>query len=480
MRRKTKILLGKLAPPALRRRLIVALSVPLFLILCLSSVFDYRLARQTSDAANDQALADAVYDLETHIRNHGAAEELDLTEESEAMLRSNAPDAVYFAVRDGTGKLLAGDADLPPFPVPRAGEMAFADATYHGSAVRVAWRQVVTPRAEIFITVMETTQKRILSQQKILTAMLLPNLAVILASLAAVLFGVRQGLLPLEAVERQIASRSPNDLREIDLHTSPREIHPMLRRLNELFLLLRAASEAQNRFIADAAHQLRTPLAGLQTQVDLAVSEGAFSRNVTRLQNIEEVTTRIGRLLGQLLSYARAEAAASIGDKLERVALDQIAEKSASDFFDAALAKNVDLGFDIPPVTIIGLPWLLQEALANLIDNAIRYTPAAGMITVRCGVVDGRAFLEVEDNGPGIAEEHRAHVFQRFYRLPGSPSGGCGLGLPIVKEIAELHGADILLLSAAGGGLCVRLLFPAVSRLDGASTVVSSSLKLQP
>ena len=336
----------------------------------------------------------------------------------------------------------------------------FLDGTHRGERVRIALHRVILPASEIFITVMETTEKRKLSRHRILTAMLLPNLAVIIASLLAVLFGVRQGLLPLEVVENEIASRSPNDLGAIDLEQTPREIQPMLLRLNELFALLREASEAQQRFIADAAHQLRTPLAGLQTQLDLAVSEGVFSQNEGRLQKIEEGTERLRRLLGQLLTYARAEASETITDRLEQVSLDQIVEMSATAYLDAALAKNVDLGFNISPARVIGLPWLLQEALANLIDNAIRYTPCGGTVTVRCGETIEMAFLEVEDSGPGIPEEYWAQVFERFYRIPGSSSNGCGLGLPIVKEITELHGAVIHLSQSESNGLRVRIEFP--------------------
>lgn len=462
MRQKTEAAHGKTKPPGLRRRLIIALAVPLTLILGISSLLDYRLARETSDSAHDQALTDTVFDLESHIRSQSdsASLELDLTKESEAMLRSNAPDQVYFSIRDNSGRILAGDEDVPEFPTPKNNEVSFIDGIHRGEAVRVALHKIVLPASELLITVMETTEKRKESRGRILTAMLLPNLAVIVATLLAVLFGVRRGLLPLEEVEKEIASRSPNDLREIDLDASPREIQPMLRRLNDLFSLLREASEVQNRFIADAAHQLRTPLAGLQTQFDLAVSEGAFLNNEGRLRNIEDGMLRIGRLLGQLLSYARAEATASLAEEPTSVSLERIAEKSASTFLDAALEKGIDLGFDISPATTVGIPWLLQEALANLIDNAIRYTPRGGIITVRCGETAEKVFLEVEDNGPGIAEEHLDQIFERFYRIPGSPSNGCGLGLPIVKEIARLHGADIHVMRSAANGLRVRLEFP--------------------
>lgn len=461
MHLKTSCGSTRAGPIGLRQRLIVALLVPLLLILAVSVLMDYRVARQTTDSAHDQALADAVFDLAAHIREHQAMENLDLTQETEAMLRSNEPDKVYFSIRDNAGQLLAGDADMPPQDVPIGREVSFADGIHHGAVVRIALHRISTPRGEVQITVMETTEKRQRSRQRILTAMLLPNLAVVFATLLAVLFGVRRGLLPLETVEKEIAERSPNDLREIDLASSPREIQPMLRRLNELFSLLREASEAQNRFIADAAHQLRTPLAGLQTQLDLAVSEGAFSQTEGRRQNIEEGMGRLARLLGQLLSYARAETSSSITGIPEPVALEQLAEKAASTFIDAALAREIDLGFELASATAIGIPWLLQEALANLIDNAIRYAPHGGVITVRCGRSEHGVFLEVEDNGPGIPDEYLVRVFERFYRIPGSPSNGCGLGLPIVKEIADLHGAELRLLRGEPQGLRVRLVFPA-------------------
>jgi len=460
MRQITDRVIGRNESPGLRRHLILALSIPLIVILCISSLLDYRLARKTSDSAHDQGLSDTVFDLESHIRSRQPSLVLDLSKESEVMLRTNAPDKLYFSIRDSSGRILAGDDDVPALSMPKGNGIMFLDGTHRGVRVRIALYRVILPASEIFITVMETTEKRKLSRQRILTAMLLPNLAVIFATLLAVLFGVRQGLLPLEVVENEIASRSPNDLGAIDLEQTPREIQPMLLRLNELFALLREASEAQQRFIADAAHQLRTPLAGLQTQLDLAVSEGVFSQNEERLQNIEEGTERLRRLLGQLLTYARAEASETITERLEQVSLDHIVEMSATAYLDAALAKNVDLGFNISPAKVIGLPWLLQEALANLIDNAIRYTPRGGVVTVRCGETVAMAFLEVEDSGPGIPEEYLEQVFERFYRIPGSPSNGCGLGLPIVKEIAELHGAVIRLSQSESNGLRVRIEFP--------------------
>lgn len=446
-------------PLSLRQRLILALLTPLIVILTVSSYFDYQLATKTANNAHDQALADNVFDLEAHIKKQDPSFKLDLTEEAEAMLRSNAPDILYFSVSDPFGNVVAGDADLPQLSPPKSDRVEFSSGVHNGSAVRIALHRITINAQDFLIAVMETTKKREQASARILTAMVIPNLAVILATMLAVIFGVRQGLLPLQEVEHDIAARSANDLHEIELTGNPAEIRPMLQRLNELFALLRESVEIQQRFIADAAHQLRTPLAGLQTQLDLATSEGAFSNNAERLQLIDEATTRIGHLLSQLLTYARAETTNSAKDRLETVALDKLVENSASLFLDGALEKNIDLGFDIKPASTPGFPWMLQEALSNLIDNAIRYTPGDGVITVSCGEENGQAFLQVDDSGPGIPAEHLKHVFERFYRIPGSPGNGCGLGLAIVSEIVQLHAAQIDLARSEQGGLRVRIQF---------------------
>ncbi|MDE2440110.1 MAG: sensor histidine kinase N-terminal domain-containing protein [Betaproteobacteria bacterium] len=447
-------------PLSLKQRLIFALLTPLIIILATSSIFDYRLANKTANQAHDQALADNVFDLEAHIKKvRLPADKLDLTEEAEAMLRSSAPDMLYFAVLDPFGKVVAGVSDLPVPRLAQGKEIQFSDGHYRGKAVRIAAHQVNLNTEELQIVVVETTEKRKQASSRILTAMVLPNLAVILATMLAVIFGVRQGLLPLNEVERDIAARSANDLHEIELSGTPAEIRPMLLRLNELFALLRETVEIQQRFIADAAHQLRTPLAGLQTQLDLATAEHAFANTPERLQLLEEATARIGHLLNQLLAYARAETSGTTQCEREEVSLDHLVENSASLFLDAALAKDIDLGFEITPATIFGLPWMVQEALSNLIDNAIHYTPAGGIVTVRCGQEDGQPYLEVEDSGPGIPEEEVQHVFERFYRIPGSIGHGCGLGLAIVREIADMHAATVVLKNRPSGGLQAKIIF---------------------
>lgn len=449
---------------SLRSRLLLAIIVPLCVVFAVSAAFDYRLARKTADSAFDHSLADVAQDLASHIRTSDESLSVTLTAEAEEILRSDASDIVYFSVRDKLGRLLAGDEDLPPheaLAVTRVDrQISFADSRLHGKPIRVAMHQTASSHGPVTIMVAETVNKRELSSGRILTAMIVPSLAVILATLLAVYFGVRRGLAPLEIVENEIASRSPRDLRAIDDALTPQEIRPLLARLNDLFSLLRETAASQQRFLADAAHQLRTPLTGLQTQIDLATGEGRFTSDPERLLRINQATERIGHLIGQLLTYARTEPATCLSQSFEPVALHDLVEQSASIFLDQALGKEIDLGFEAGPATVAGIPWMLREALANLIDNALRYTPRGGIVTVSSCRREGECALTVEDNGPGIPPDERQQVFERFYRINGSAGDGCGLGLAIVKEIAALHGAEIRLEDRAGGGLRFSLVFP--------------------
>jgi two-component system, OmpR family, sensor histidine kinase TctE len=450
----------KPAVHSLRQRLLLAIIAPLLLIFAISAVLDFQLARETADKAFDQSLVDAVLDIASHIQTENADLTVALSAEAEAMVRSDSSDTIYFAVHDRQGRLLAGDGDLHADAGPGVGDPHFLDSQLRGKPIRVAVHRIDSPYGSITITVAETLNKRNQASRRILTAMILPTLAVILATLLAVYFGVRRGLAPIEHVEGEIARRSPRDLHEIEASNTPREIQPLLARLNELFGLLREAAASQQRFLADAAHQLRTPLAGLQTQIDLASAEGRFDPEPERLQRINEATGRIGHLIGQLLTYVRTEPTTYLSQSFEPVALHDLVEQSASIFLDQALSKEIDLGFEAGQATVAGIPWMLREALANLIDNALRYTPRGGVVTVSSFCRATGCALTVEDNGPGIPIAERQQIFERFYRIQDSTGDGCGLGLAIVKEIAALHGGEIRLEEPDGGGIRFVLAFP--------------------
>lgn len=443
----------------LSQRIVISISLPLIVIFFASCYWDYQIAIQTSNAAHDVALGDVLYDLEELISKQDTLTNLNITPDSEAMIRSNAPDSLYFSVHDASGTTLLGDQSLPFLDEKGTSNITFVDGVYQGVAVRIARHRMRFHDSSLQVQVVETVKKRDMSSQKFLTAMVIPNLITMLVVLLAVLWGVRQGLKPLRSLEREISQRSVNDLKEIELTQNPFELRPLLQRLNELFELLRESNSRQQRFIADAAHQLRTPLAGLQTQIDLAIGEGVFEQSLSRKENIQAATLRIEHLLNQLLSYARAENAMALKESFKSVNLRTIAENSAGIFIDRALEKNIDLGFDLSDVEVSGLSWMLQEALANLIDNAIRYTPAQGVVTVRCGHLNGTSFLEVEDNGRGIPEEEWPSLFERFHHIPGSFEGGCGLGLSIVSQIVQVHNASIHFVRPTSAGFTVRISF---------------------
>jgi len=249
----------------LRQRLLLWILLPLIAVFIGSILFDYRLAQETANTAYDHSLNNAALDIAAYIQTIGLNSKLHLTPEAEAMLRYDAVDKIFFAVRTPDKRLLLGDANLPDYPGTIHKQSSFVDDLYQGEKIRATTHHITVSDNEITITVAETMRERDYARNRILAAIVIPNLVIIAATLLVIYFGVRRGLAPLVHVENQIASRSPRDLRALDTEYAPREIRPMLIRLNELFESLRLAAATQQRFLADAAHQLRTPLAGLQT-----------------------------------------------------------------------------------------------------------------------------------------------------------------------------------------------------------------------
>jgi two-component system, OmpR family, sensor histidine kinase TctE len=249
----------------------------------------------------------------------------------------------------------------------------------------------------------------------------------------------------------EIADRSPLDLRPIVESSVPREIAPVVITLNRLFGMLRTSVQSQQQFIANTAHQLRTPITGMQAQLDLLAAEPAAQPIKERLLTLQEGIRQLAHSANQLLTLARADPTANLTAKNQAVDLNAIVGEVAAKFFDRALQANIDLGVDARPVTVHADPSLLDDMLSNLVDNALKYTPAGGIVTVGTGQKNGKAYLTVEDTGPGIPESEWSRVRQRFYRSPNSPGHGSGLGLAIVDEIAALYGATVTLSSGLHG-----------------------------
>ena len=452
------------AAPSLRRTLLAWLAAPLVLALPAGALLQFWLLAPIVDAGFDHALDEVALALTAQVRAGPDGPSFSIAPDAEYSLRADPYDAVYFAVLAPGGRLIGGDAALAlRLPGLAHGEDGAIDHVLGGLPVRVLAREFACGNARCEVRVAETVFKRQRLQRD--AALVLSAAVLVLVALAAVAlwFAVTRALRPLGELDQQMARRSLQDLRPLDAPQAPREVQPVLLAMNRLFARLRRAARAQQAFIADAAHQLRTPLTTLQTESELALAEPQPPAVRAMLERLHEGTTRAARLAGQLLVQARSEASSDARDA-EPVDLRALAGELAQEWVPRAIAGGIDLGFELAPAPASGHGFLLREALANLLHNALEYAGRGARVTVRTGSVGARAFLEVEDSGPGIPERERERVLERFYRPPGSPGLGSGLGLAIVHDVARLHGATLELREGAGGrGLCVRIAFTALA-----------------
>lgn len=440
---------------------------PIGALLVLGALVAYYPSIEPATEAYDQALIDAGISLGTYIRAENGTFRLALPMAVDQVLRRDSYDSVYYRVLGPNGEPIAGDDGLPDPPTfGDDGGVVSYDATYKGQKVRAVALSAECGELPCRVVVAETTVKRNRLARDILFSTLLPEMLIAFATLVIVWFGVKRGLGPLARLSDEIKARSPGDLRPIDAAGTPEEARPLVSALNDLLGQLAQASRNQQRFLANAAHQLRTPLAGLQAHTELALAKPLPEPARGELEQVHQATIRTARLANQLLALARAEPGAR-GDAAQ-VDLKAVVEAEADAWVHQALARDVDLGFDLAPASVHGDAFLLREALANLVHNGIEYSPRGGRVTVRTGLRDGRAFAEVEDDGPGIPPAERERVLERFYRVPGTSGTGSGLGLAIVSEIAAGHGAAIVIGDGAGDkgneagrqGCRVALTFP--------------------
>jgi two-component system sensor histidine kinase TctE len=415
----------------------------------------YYLSLEPATAAHDASLIDTAIALGERIRSAGGVTTVDLPSVAEQMLRTDKYDKVYYVVRDPAGNTVAGDAGIPlPPPSQRAQDSTMLyDAEYRDSAVRAVTLLSPCGGQICSITVAETTRKRDLLVREILFGSVLPQALLAVLTLVIVWFGVARGLAPLERLSGEIRQRSARDLRPIEPAQAPEEAKPLIAALNELLVQVGELHRNQQRFLANAAHQLRTPLAGLQAHAELALAQPIPAEARAEVEQVHSATVRTARLANQLLALARAEPGGHV-EPHGLVELRSLVEGAADEWVHRALERDLDLGFELKPATVHGDAFLLREALGNLVHNALEYVPHGGHITVRTGMREGSAFVEVEDDGPGIPSAERARVLERFYRVPGTPGTGSGLGLSIVREIAAAHGATMEIGHGAHGRGC--------------------------
>ena len=446
--------------PSLRRRLLRFLLVPLSLLLGIGIFIDYQTGTSSIRLAYDQVLREASLAIAAHVRNAHGEIVVDLSPQAIAMLRSDSRDTIYYVVRGPLGGLISGDSDLPVGGLDQS-MPEYRDVVYRGHPIRIAGYATLIDGAAVTIAVAETLHKRERASKHILTSIVLSDVLQLIGTLLLVWFGVRYGVRPLRALSTQIAKRSARELAPLDQATVPAEVRPLVQALNGLFETVRVAALSQQQFLANAAHQLRTPLTGINAQLDLLARDPDAGAIRDRLVALHEGTRRLAHTANQLLALARAEPSANLVDDFQQVDLGVLVVETVALQLDRSLLTHIDLGAETESAFVRGSAWLLRELLANLVDNALHYTPEGGRVTVRCGLCNGGAFLEIEDDGPGIPEADRAHILERFYRVPGSPGSGCGLGLAIVDEIARVHDARLTIDAApTAHGTLARVLFP--------------------
>ena len=452
----------------LRRQLIAWLGVPLIVLWLISGMVHYDIARQFVNLAYDRALLEAALDIGRNIKQVDSKVYVDLPEVALQMLETRESGRLHFLVTRTDGEFISGNPELPP-PPPDEGtdRIRYYDDVFNDRDIRlVILRQPIRPgsgQGVLLIRVGERVTVRAESARQLLLRIMVPQAVLILVAVFIVWYAVGRGLNPLASLQRELAARSDRDLSPLPEAQVPEEVRPLIRAMNELLDRLSKALESRQRFVADAAHQLRTPVAGIKTQTELALRLTQSDDTKATLKQLHTATEQATRLVNQLLSLARAEPGADRVQHLEAVDLVALARGTTTEWVPRALARNIDLGFEspLPGARIEGDPFMLREMLNNLLDNAVGYSKPGGQVTVRVTRNPGGVEMSVEDNGPGIPAALRERVFERFYRMLGTGVDGCGLGLAIVREIALAHGAEASLASGANDtGTLVRITFP--------------------
>ncbi|MEY2659990.1 MAG: hypothetical protein RLZZ123_1162 [Pseudomonadota bacterium] len=441
---------------------------PLLLLWPISLVLTWLVAEGIAGRPFDRALEYNVQALAQLVRSDGVRVDFYLPAPAREILRADDIDLIYYQVLGARGEFLSGERELPlpsedePTSI---GIVMLRNDEVRGTPVRVAylWIDVEAPGSTpALVQVAETLEKRSVLATEIIKGVMLPQFVILPLAVLLVWLALARGIRPLNRLEERIRQRKPDDLSPLDDQSVPLEVAPLVTAINGLLTRLKDSIATQKRFLADAAHQLKTPLAGLRMQADLAQRENAGALELKQsLQLIGRASIRATHTVNQLLSLARAE---SGGATLGRQPCDlvELAMDVLQDSLPRAMDKRIDLGYEgvepgSPGVKVEGNPTLLKELMRNLVDNALNYTPSLpdhpGVVTVRL-LADrfGHVVVfQVEDNGPGVPDSERELVFQPFYRALGAEADGSGLGLPIVLEIAQQHQAQVTLEAAQQG-----------------------------
>jgi two-component system, OmpR family, sensor histidine kinase TctE len=448
---------------SLKRQLLVWLLLPQLVLWLMGGVLAFRVALSYAEKTIDQSLTQSVRSLARQVKPLGSGLLIDFPRAAQDIMEQDPNDRVTYMVSSPPGSFLLGNGKLPgpgnQINIPK-NEPLLYEVVIEGKPMRIASIDLSFGDGFTDQTMRVQVAKSLVAQQRIareLVQDVLFPLLILGAVLSVLVYeGIRRGLAPLERLEAQLAHRTTASLSPIEMTQAPEEVHSLANALNQLLTTLRRSLSQEKRFLNDAAHQLRTPLAGLISQTELAMQETEPEALQQRLVKVHTGAQRSAHLVHQLLSLARTEAEVA----LRPVDVAALAREVAREWTPRALAADIDLGYEGEDTLMVdGDKLLLREALSNLIDNALRYTGPGSKVTLRTRFQGDHCVLEAEDNGPGLSISERDHMFERFWRASELP-GGCGLGLSIVSEIAKRHGGTASALAVEPQGLRIELLLP--------------------
>jgi two-component system sensor histidine kinase TctE len=457
---------------SLRTQLLMWLLVPLALFVAFNSWVAYNNAIRMATVVHDRMLLGSARIIAEQVRYEDGMLQVIIPPAALELFQSDSHDRVYYRITGPSHGLLAGSADLPAFAAPlRSEESAYFDTEFRGEPVRVAaFSQPVFAAPEHGPVLIEVAQTRH-SYEELADKMWRDTVQqqLLILALAAILLwiGMHRGLAPMMQLRDTVQRRKPNTLEPLDPAPVPHELEPLVHAINDYVKRLDEHMSAHSRFITNASHQLRTPLTVLNTQVNYGLRSRDIEDKDAALAAINNGVQHGIRLVNQLLMLSTAEE--RVGRRLphSEVNLIAVVRRVLEELATLAQTKNIDLGFDFQEdaITVRDTLSMLDELVSNLVDNALRYTPAGGIVTVAVSRRADRVILRIEDNGPGIPPQEREHVFERFYRLQADRSDGSGLGLAIVREIAAACEAEVTLSApAAHQGLIVTVVMPSPAR----------------
>lgn len=447
---------------SLRRQLLLWLLIPQLVLWLAAGTLAYRIALSYAMSGIDQSLVQSVRSLARQVKPAGSGLYIDFPKAAQAIIEEDPGDPVSYMVSTPPGSFILGNVghQLLPAPTPAtlpAGKPFLYDAPVGGKPFRHAVLEInygdIDSPQRMRVQVAKSLAVRERIGRQLIVDMLIP-LTMVAAALGVFMnAGVARGLLPLHKLQSEVAEKSVEDLRPIAMAQAPLEVHALADAVNRLLKAVQRSVQQEKRFLNDAAHQLRTPLAGLKSQVELALTESDASAQQARLVKVKSAVERSAHLVHQLLSLARSEGDVPMAD----LDVAMLAQDVAREWTPRMLARHIDFGYDgADHLVMRGNAVLIREALNNLLDNASRYTGLGATVTLRAYAVESSAIVELEDNGPGMSDAERLQAFERFVRASDVP-GGVGLGLAIVKEIAQRHGGDASMVLLPVRGLLVRL-----------------------